>query len=74
MTCNVGFIERLVRGLLIAPIMVVLAFAVFDPGSVPGVIALVVAGAALVTAIVSWCPISRALGVNTCDTGGERPA
>ncbi len=74
MTCNVGFIERLVRGLLIAPIMLVLAFAVFDPGSVPEVIALVVAGAMLVTSAVSWCPISRALGVNTCGEAGERPA
>ncbi len=74
MPCNVGLIERLVRGLLIAPIMLVLAFAVFEPGSVPGVIALVVAGAMLVTSIISWCPISRALGVNTCGRGGERPA
>ena len=74
MPCNVGFTERLVRGLLIAPIMILLAFAVFEPGSVPGVIALVVAGAMLVTSIVSWCPISRALGVDTCRRGGERPA
>lgn len=74
MTCNVGFAERLVRAFLIAPIMLVLAFVVFDPGTVPGVIALVVAGAMLVTALVRWCPISRALGINTCGTSGGRPA
>jgi ABC-type lipoprotein release transport system permease subunit len=51
--------------------MIVLALAVFTPGSVLGVIALVIAFAMLATSLVSWCPIWRVLGLNTCRSSGR---
>ena len=66
MTRNLGSIERFVRALVVAPVMIVLALVVFGPGSVLGIIAFVIAFAMLATSLISWCPIWRALGLNTC--------
>lgn len=72
MTCNVGTVERLVRALVIAPIAIVLALVVFGVDTVPGIAALVVAGAMLGTALIKWCPLSRLFGINTCTEPGAR--
>ena len=66
MTRNLGSGERLLRALVVAPVAILLALFVFGADSVLGVIALVVAFAMLATALISWCPIWRALGLNTC--------
>lgn len=71
MTRNLGSAERLVRALVVAPAAILLAVFAFGPGSVLGVIALVVAFAMLATSLISWCPIWRALGLNTCRPGGR---
>ena len=71
MTRNLGSTERLVRAAVVAPAAILLALLVFEPGSVLGVIALVVAFAMLATSLISWCPIWRALGLNSCRTGGR---
>ncbi len=71
MTCNLGNAERAVRALVVAPIAVLLALLVFGADSVLGVIALVVAFAMLATALASWCPIWRTLGLNTCAERGR---
>ena len=65
MTRNLGSAERLVRALVVAPVAILLALLVFGPGSVLGVIALVIAFAMLATSLISWCPIWRAFGLNT---------
>ena len=72
MTRNLGSVERLVRAAVVAPAAVLLALLVFGPGSALGVIALVIAFAMLATSLISWCPIWKALGLNTCRTGGRR--
>ncbi len=71
MTRNLGSAERVVRAVVIAPVAILLALFVFEPGSVLGVIALVIAFAMLATSLVSWCPIWRAFGLNTCRTRGR---
>ncbi len=71
MTRNLGSAERLVRALVVAPVAILLALLVFGAGSVLGVIALVIAFAMLATSLISWCPIWRALGLNTCRTSGR---
>lgn len=71
MTRNLGSVERFVRALVVAPVAILLALLVFGPDSVLGVIALVVAFAMLATSLVSWCPIWRAFGLNTCRTRGR---
>ena len=71
MTRNLGSSERLVRALVVAPVAILLALLVFGADSLLGVIALVVAFAMLATSLISWCPRWRALGLNTCRTGGR---
>ena len=71
MSRNLGSTERLVRALVVAPVAILLALLVFGPDSVLGVIALVIALAMLATSLISWCPIWRALGLNTCQTDGR---
>jgi hypothetical protein len=71
MTRNLGSAERLVRALVVAPVAILLALLVFGPDSVLGVIALVIAFAMLATSLISWCPIWRAFGLNTCRTDGR---
>jgi hypothetical protein len=71
MTANLGSAERVVRAVVVAPVAILLALLVFEPGSVLGVIALVIALAMLATSLISWCPIWRALGLNTCRTRGR---
>ena len=77
MTRNLGSAERFVRALVVAPVAILLALLVFEAGSLLGVIALVIAFAMLATALISWCPIWRVLGLNTCRTAertGGRPS
>ncbi len=58
--------ERLIRAAVVAPVAILLAVFVFGPDTVLGVIALVIAFVMLATALVSWCPIWRTFGLNTC--------
>ena len=66
MGCNVGTTERLIRGLVIAPIAIVLALVVFGVDTVLGIVFLVVAAAMLGTALIKWCPLNRLFGIDTC--------
>ena len=66
MSCNVGTTERLIRGLVIAPIAIVLALVVFGVDTVLGIVFLVVAAAMLGTALIRWCPLNRLFGIDTC--------
>ena len=56
MSQNMGHTDRMVRGLLAAPVLVIAAFWV-GVGTVVGVIALVLAVVMVATALVGFCPL-----------------
>jgi hypothetical protein len=60
---NMGTVDRLVRA-VVGPVLIVLGF-VFGAGSIPGVVAFVLAGIALVTAAVGVCPPYIPFGIST---------
>jgi hypothetical protein len=62
---NMGSVDRLVRGFVIGPVLIVLSVAVFDVGSVFGIVALVLAGIMFVTAAVGFCPAYTPFGIST---------
>jgi Protein of unknown function (DUF2892) len=64
---NMGLVDRLLRGLVLGPALIVLSVAVFDVGSVLGVVSLVVAGVMFVTAAVGVCPGYTPFGISTRD-------
>ena len=61
---NVGKSDRLARGLLVAPLAVILAIVV-GAGSVLGIVLLAVAAIMALTAVVGMCPLYRVLGIST---------
>lgn len=66
MTRNVGPVDRFFRALVIAPIAIVLALAVFGVDTVAGIAALAIAAIMLGTALIRWCPLLRLFGISTC--------
>lgn len=62
---NMGSVDRLLRALVIAPVLIVLSVTVFGVGSVLGIVALVFAGVMLVTAAVGFCPAYTPFGLST---------
>ncbi len=66
MTSNVGNADQIVR-IGLAVVAAVIAFIV-GVSSVLGIVLLIVAGIALVTALTSFCPLYRVFGVSTCKT------
>ncbi len=64
MKSNVGRTDKIVRyGVALAAAGTAL---LVGPGSVAGIVLLVVAALAVVTALVGFCPLYRLIGVNTC--------
>lgn len=63
-TRNVGTTDRLVR-LALAAALAILSTTVWGPASVGGIVALVVAGVAVVTALSGFCPVYQLLHVST---------
>ena len=64
MTKNMGGTDRIIR-IIVAIIALTLYFTGTLTGTV-GIIALVVAGAFLLTSFISFCPLYTILGMNTC--------
>ena len=64
MTKNMGGTDRIIR-IIVATIALTLYFTGTLTGTV-GIIALVVAGALLLTSFISFCPLYTILGMNTC--------
>ena len=62
---NMGTVDRLLRAFVVAPVAIVLAITWFEVGSVLGIVALVVAGIALVTAATGFCPGYTPFGLST---------
>jgi len=60
---NMGPVDQITRG--VVAVVLVIAAVVAGFGTVGGVIALVLAGVLLATATTSFCPLYRALHLNT---------
>ena len=69
MSTNMGMLDRRLRGFVVAPAALIVAFVV-GAGSVAGIVLLVVAGIMAVTAAVGFCPLYTLLHLNT---RGRRP-
>ena len=63
---NVGSIDKIIR-YLIAAIIIILFFTNVISGTL-GIILLIVAGALIVTSLVSFCGLYTILGISTCKT------
>jgi hypothetical protein len=68
---NVGRIDRRARGLLLAPLGLLVAVLV-GPTSIVGVIVLVLAAVLAVTAAVGFCPLYALLRIDSCPAGDRR--
>ena len=69
MSTNMGLLDRRLRGFLVAPVALILAFVV-GIGSVAGIVLLVVAVVMALTAAAGFCPLYVPFHV---DTRGRRP-
>jgi hypothetical protein len=73
MTRNMGTTDRLVRGLLVAPLAAAAAVLV-GAGSVGGILLLVLAAVMVATAASGSCPLYRLVGLSTCPARRTRSA
>lgn len=64
MTKNMGSADRLVR-LIVAVLVAVLYYNGTIAGTL-GIVLLVLAGIFVLTSLVSFCPLYKPLGINTC--------
>ncbi len=64
MTANVGTTDRIIRAAV--AIAALIGAYVLGFSSVGGIILIVVAVIALITAAVGFCPLYRLLGISTC--------
>ncbi|MGH8945003.1 MAG: YgaP family membrane protein [Acidimicrobiia bacterium] len=71
MMTNVGFLDQIIRTLVLAPAAVLLA-AVFDAGVLLTVVAWLFAGLMVVTAAIGYCPFYRLLGLSTAGKAEEQ--
>jgi hypothetical protein len=69
MTRNLGTLDRRIRGLVVAPLLVVLALLV-GAGSVAGIVLLVIAAVMVATSAVGFCPLYALFHLST--RGGPR--
>jgi hypothetical protein len=65
MTRNMGKAGRVVRTVLVAPLLAVAALAV-GWSSIFGIVLLVLAAVMLATSAVGYCPLYRLVGLSTC--------
>lgn len=71
MTRNMGKLDRGLRGFIVAPVAIVLAFIV-GAGTIGGIILFVVAGIMLATSSTGYCPTYTVLGISTAPNGLHR--
>lgn len=62
---NMGSIDRWIRGVVIAPLLVVLGIVV-GASSALGIVLFVVAAVMVATAAVGYCPLYAPLHLDTC--------
>ncbi len=68
MTRNMATIDRLVRGILIAPVAIVVGI-IAGPVSAIAIVFYAVAALMLVTALVGFCPLYALFGLRTKTAG-----
>lgn len=68
---NMGTADRLVRAVVVAPLLLALALVVADTMLI-GVALVTLAGVMLLTAAVGFCPLYVPLGVTTCSARAPR--
>lgn len=74
MTTNESTIDRIIRAVAaVAAVVAIVVAVVAGPGSVLGIVLLVVAAVLLVTAAVGFCPLYRVFGMSTCKVPAPRP-
>ncbi|MBI9052259.1 MAG: DUF2892 domain-containing protein [Bacteroidales bacterium] len=61
---NMGIVDKIIRSLIALIVMVLFYFKVIS-GTL-GVVLLVIAGVFLLTSFVSFCPLYKIFGFNTC--------
>ena len=71
MARNMGKLDRGLRGFIVAPVAIVLAFIV-GAGTIGGIILFVVAGLMLATSSTGYCPTYTVLGISTAPHGLHR--
>jgi hypothetical protein len=71
MTKNLGTLDRWVRGLVVAPALLILALAV-GTATVLGAVALVLAAVMLGTAVVGFCPLYAPFHIDSHGHHGTR--
>lgn len=64
MRWNMGQTDRIVRALIVAPLLLLAAWAV-GFGSVLGILAIVFAAVMVVTSVIGSCPLYSLLGIQT---------
>lgn len=64
MKANMGTADKLLR-LLAAAVLAILYFTKQLQGTA-GIIALVIAGVFVLTSVISFCPLYKLFGINTC--------
>ncbi len=69
MSINMGMLDRRLRGFLVAPAALIVAF-VAGPGSIAGIVLLAVAVIMAATAVSGFCPLYRLFRI---DSRGRRP-
>jgi len=64
MKTNMGLADKLIR-LTVAAVIAILYFTHILTGTI-GLILLIVAGIFVLTSLISFCPLYRIFGINTC--------
>lgn len=64
MQTNMGTLDRVVRGVLVAPVALIVA-SVVGIGTLGGIVLAIVAVIMGVTALVGFCPLYRLIGLST---------
>jgi len=70
MKCNVGGMDR--TGRIVLGVVLLVAGLAAPVELIWRIVALVVAGIALVTAVVRFCPANAVMGINSCEGEGKK--
>ena len=73
MRVNMGSVDRVLRAVVVAPALLVIALVV-GAGSVVGIVLLALAAVMLLTAVVGFCPLYTLFGLDTCSLRWHRRA
>lgn len=72
LTCNVGGLDRTLRGVA-AIVLISAGLLIQFPGWIFEAVLLILGAIAGLTALVRFCPLNQALGINTCPGSTDEP-